>query len=649
MKHGDLVTIQGRLPSNAKTALERAGAFQTDEGWACLPESWERVRRVLEALGVPFRAEGEPAVVPPPPQTAKAAAMSMMGGRIRIQGDLPKPVQKHWLGQMRDSGHVGMSPWAIEDFLKDCQEQRITVEMDDAIQDLRERLQRRRQAVDAALKQEDLPDVDLPAPYKLRVYQRQALAFGEACGGRFFIGDDVGGGKTAEAIGWKRYSSARRIVVICPSVARGGWREEIQNKFDGKDATVQILEGYADRSVRLPEKGWVITGTKTLSNLSVKGRNYPGWLPRLKEWKPDLVIIDESHKAKGHDSDISASMREIARSVRDFIPMTGTDQDKSPMDLWSTLDAIEPGWWGTWFEFGLAFCKGQQKKRWYGKGKYHLYWDMDGVSNAKVLNERLRYVRLRRTTDELGLELPPQTRIKVPVDLTPEARAEYNEVLEEYKAFCLDEAAKEQGDNDDEVEQTEQKVLTSRGRRMKFILKMDQIGSLGRVDGTLDLVEDIIEQNKRPLVFAFYTEVLHAIRDGLKARKFRVGFIDGSTPSAKRDEVRHDYLAGKYDVVVGQTEAMGVAMNVQEMCSVTVTHELTYKLLDLKQTEGRAYRSEQRKPVFHYYPMGNGTRDHLKLDILLRKMAAKRAVDEGGSDGIEEEFRKEIEKEFFLR
>lgn len=651
--HGDIVVLEGSLPAHAKSILKRSGAFEDGDNLVCTPDTWPRLEGLLRGLGVPLEAIGTPQVAVPvqvPESRPKAASVMLEHGRIRIQGDLPKPMMTHWLGSERAAGHIGMSPWALEDYVRACKDQNIALTIEPAVEDLRERLMLRRRAIDDILTSMDGPTVEV-CDGELRDYQRQALAFGEACNGRFLLADMVGGGKTITAIGWARFACAQRVVVICPTIVKGGWRDQIR-RFDGSESTV--LDGFARDGYRIPtNRKWTITGYDTLQDrIDKKGtRTHTGWFHALKAWKPDLVVVDESHYVKGTDSDRAVAVRQLARHIGFVLPMSGTPQANTALDLWSQLDALEPGWWGTWFEFGVAFCDGQQKKRWFGKGKFRYYWDMNGSSNADVLNERLRYVMLRRTKEQIGSHLPPQSRILQTFDLSDGFRAKYDKVMAEYRAFVtgidtrLDDA---QGDDDREREVDAQ----SRGQRMQFVMKLRQLSSGGRVEGTVEFVRNLVEQGKRPVVFAYFTDTLHALRDHLsKGPKgkdgLRVGFIDGSVPRPKRDDIKAQFIAKGYDVLVGQTEAAGVGLDgLQEVSDTTVTHDLTYKPIDIEQTEGRVYRSGQKMPAFHYYCLGENTRDKKTLDIVLAKMANSKAVLDSGVN-VEDEVRRAIEAEFF--
>ena len=69
-----------------------------------------------------------------------------------------------------------------------------------------------------------------PAPngYFLHAYQKDGVRFCLARGMRALIGDEMGIGKTAQAIAAAEATGAQRIVIFCPASARYVWEREIQ-------------------------------------------------------------------------------------------------------------------------------------------------------------------------------------------------------------------------------------------------------------------------------------------------------------------------------------------------------------------------------------------------------------------------------------
>lgn len=585
----------------------------------------------MKSMGVVWVTEGETTVVAEQPE--RYCKITLQGSDLRVQGALPRHVRKDWLGKLVGSGYVGMSPLAIPDFVRECEAERIVVRFDEAAQKVRDEVLVMMRRVDAVLAEKKLVNVSLAAG-SLRSYQQEAIAFGEATGGRFLVHYDVGTGKTAIGIAWRRHSKARRTLVICPSIAKGNWKDEVQ-RFDG--SVPVIIDGFRQGIPALPNTPWVILGMDVIMDTDA---GHKGWLPAIRDWQPDLVIVDESHYIRGAKALRSEGVRAACKASKHAILMTGTAMSEGPIDLWSQLDALQPRWWGgSWFDYALAFCNARKKFRRTGTRTWE-YWDMSGASNADVLKKRLQYVMIRKTVADVKLQLPPQARIPLIVPLSPTSRHQYDETLVEYREFLSELSAGTPEERDAVLEM-------NKGKRLSFLMKLRRLSSAGRVPATVDEIAGLVEQGKRPVVFAYFTDSLQAIHIGLTQRGIKAGYIDGDTSSAKRNEIRKAFVAGKFQVLVGQIETMGVAINLQEASDVTLTHDLTYRPIDLIQSEGRIWRSGQEKPVIHYYSIGEDTKDDRILDVLLNKMANIEAVHAGTVTSVEGEVLHAMEHEFF--
>ena len=78
--------------------------------------------------------------------------------------------------------------------------------------------------------------------YPLYPYQQEGMNFVEECNGRAIIGDDMGIGKTLQALAYlHKNKDIRPAVVVCPASVKLGWADEI-HKFK-VDIVPVILNG----------------------------------------------------------------------------------------------------------------------------------------------------------------------------------------------------------------------------------------------------------------------------------------------------------------------------------------------------------------------------------------------------------------------
>ena len=102
-------------------------------------------------------------------------------------------------------------------------------------------------ALPADVDVESVPGWSTPAfnGYLLHEYQKEGVLFCAHRGMRAMIGDEMGVGKTAQAIAATQAIGAKRVFVICPKSARYVWDREIQG-WCGPSSTIQHIRSQTD-------------------------------------------------------------------------------------------------------------------------------------------------------------------------------------------------------------------------------------------------------------------------------------------------------------------------------------------------------------------------------------------------------------------
>lgn len=618
--HGPMVRMEGVLPDSACRMLADARAFGHAGSWWCKSKDWGRVERLLLAAGVRV-LDAE--------KNSQRGQEAVLGARpdqgLVLSGPPPRRVEKTWLGRLERDVLTGITPFAAADVADALEADGTRLRLDPGARRLVEEAEDL--VVDSMLARtmpgDRLPDVPLREG-SLRVYQRRAVAFAEACGGRFYLADPCGAGKTVMATAVARHLGAKRILVVCPTVAKGNWRDEV-GRFDGR--AVRLLEGRG-RSPVPKDAVWAIINPEILADR----------MRALRDWAPDYVVVDEAHRFRGVGAKRSRAVVDLTKAAKWTTWMSGTPQEGGTIDLWMPMDAIRPGWWGRWWEYGEAFAKAK-------RNPWSKAMEFKGVdrANLPVLRERLSCIMLRRPMEDILPELPERTRSVWRVPLLGQASKDYAEVQKEYVALLESTAG-------DAVGESRERALGAvRAQRHKMAMRLRRISAEARVQDTVDLVVGLVEEGERPVVFAHFRETVGLLEKALRGRRLRVGCIHGGTPQTRRHGIAKEFNEGRLDVLVGNLEAAGVAINLHHGSAVTVTHELSYRPIDLVQSEGRIFRRGQERPVRHVYMVGEGTVDGRILDVLMRKMATAGAVLDGKGSSTEDEVLAEIEAGFVTK
>jgi len=174
----------------------------------------------------------------------------------------------------------------------------------------------------------------------------------------------------------------------------------------------------------------VLDGKRRLPASGIVVVNYALLWPRLEElraWAPEFLVLDECHYVKNPKAQRSKAVYGwsertqaggwrrvpgIARSARYIVALSGTPFLNNVGEMFPILMALQPKQWGrSLFRLKKRYMK-----------SYHngFGWQFWGLQNEEELRRRLRPVMLRREKQEVLPELPPKTRVLVPVEITNE-------------------------------------------------------------------------------------------------------------------------------------------------------------------------------------------------------------------------------------
>ena len=122
----------------------------------------------------------------------------------------------------------------------------------------------------------------------------------------------------------------KKLLVVSPLSITSVWAEEFE-KFAAFPYTLAILEGSSDKK-RKAIADFFGTG------LEVLVINYESlWRleQELSAWQPDIVIADEGHKIKTHNTSAAKAMHRFGQRARYKLLLTGTPVTNKALDIFS--------------------------------------------------------------------------------------------------------------------------------------------------------------------------------------------------------------------------------------------------------------------------------------------------------------------------
>lgn len=426
----------------------------------------------------------------------------------------------------------------------------------------------------------DLSGVDDKLVSNLMPFQRAGVNFAIAKRGRLLLADDMGLGKTMQAICIAAfYRKEWPLLVVVPSSVRFTWEQ----------AFLRWLPSLSPENINVVVSG---KGRLTAGLVNIVSFDLLSKLERQLKTSFKVVIIDESHFLKNMKTARCRAAVPILKIAKRVILLSGTPAMSRPAELYTQIIAVKPTFFPQFHVFGLRYC--DAKRLPWG-------WDYSGSSSLGELKLLLEEaVMLRRLKSDVLSQLPAKQRKMVVVNpgrISARTRA------------ALDAAAKEMTSDKTKKQQKEALIV--------FFNKTAE----AKVPCVIEYILDLLESGREKfLVFAHHKVVLDAVTKALERKNIQYIRIDGSTPSADREELCQQFqLSEGHTVAVLSITAANMGLTFSS-ADLVVFAELFWNPGVLIQAEDRVHRIGQTSSVGIHYLVAKGTADDYLWPLIQEKI-----------------------------
>uniref|UniRef100_A0A3Q3G0C0 Zinc finger, RAN-binding domain containing 3 n=1 Tax=Kryptolebias marmoratus TaxID=37003 RepID=A0A3Q3G0C0_KRYMA len=444
----------------------------------------------------------------------------------------------------------------------------------------------------------DLSELPPKLLQRLMPFQLEGVEFALSRNGRCMIADEMGLGKTVQAIAVAlAYRREWPLLVAAPSSLRYPWVEELErwipelqpgdiNLVESKSHTV----GISSSKVTVLGYGLLTSDARPL-------------VEALTRQRFAVVVADEAHYLKSRNAARTAILAPLVRSAKRAVLLTGTPALGRPEELFTQIDALYPGRFGTWTDYAKKYCNPHY--RYFGARRQ---WDCRGASNLEELHRRLSEVMIRRLKADVLGQLPPKVRQRIPFDLPKEAAKEASASLAEWERLT-----KGLGSG---VVATENPFVGV----MSLVTQMYHQTAVAKAGAVKDYIKMMLEAEQlKFLVFAHHLAMLRACAEAAAEAKAGYIRIDGSVPSSERNQLVHKFQNDpETRVAILSIQAAGQGLTLTAASHV-VFAELYWNPGHIKQAEDRAHRIGQTTSVNVHYLIAKGTFDAVMWSMLNRK------------------------------
>jgi SNF2 family DNA or RNA helicase len=321
------------------------------------------------------------------------------------------------------------------------------------------------------------------------------------------------------------------------------------------------------------------------------------------------LFLDEAQFAKNRRS--LTYQRAKLLPVPFKVAMTGTPIENNLMELWSLLSITAPGLFPSPERFAEYYRKPIER-----------HGDAERLDQ---LRRRVRPLMLRRTKEQVAGDLPDKQEQILELDLNPRHRRIYQTHLQRERQKVLGLLG--------DLTKNRFAIFTSltllRQASLDVSLidaKYDGVPST-KLDALMEMLEDIVEDGHRVLVFSQFTRFLGLARDRIRAEGIDYCYLDGRT--RKREAVIDEFRSGEAPVFLISLKAGGFGLNLTE-ADYCILLDPWWNPATEAQAVDRVHRIGQTRKVMVYRLVAKDTLEEKVMALKAKKSALFADVMDAG-------------------
>ena len=386
------------------------------------------------------------------------------------------------------------------------------------------------------------------------------------------LADDMGLGKTVQAIAvMLNHAADGPCLVVAPTSVCPNWEAEIArfaptlrtHRLSSAGDRAALIAGLGPRDVLICSYGLLHQAAEELGG---------------RAWQ--MAVLDEAQAIKNADTKRAQAVQSLQAGFR--LALTGTPVENYLDELWSLFNFVNPGLLGSREGFQKRFARPIER-------------DKDPHAR-QALRALMRPFLLRRTKAAVLSELPPRTEQTLNVEM-PDAERAFYEALRQRSLERI--AALDAPEGRRKIQILAEITRLRRACCNPALIDAAAGVPSGKLAAFMELVEELIRNRHRALVFSQFVGHLALVRAALDARSIRYEYLDGSTPSNERERRVAAFQAGGADLFLISLRAGGTGLNLTAADYVVHLDPWWNPAVE-DQASDRAHRIGQERPVTIY-------------------------------------------------
>mmetsp|Transcript_21374 Transcript_21374/g.24450 ORF Transcript_21374/g.24450 Transcript_21374/m.24450 type:complete len:1128 (+) Transcript_21374:158-3541(+) len=499
----------------------------------------------------------------------------------------------------------------------------------------------------AVVSQPHMIDTAILRPYQLkgldfmvRMHQ-QNLAM--------ILGDEMGLGKTLQTISLlchlkEQYHVTGPSLIICPLSVLSSWCAEM-TKWAPTLKFIQLHASSLDEQIRqrrhLVEHATdydVILTTYEMAKV-------PTLVSFYQRIKFHYLVLDEGHKIKGHDTQISKTVRKIHAGNR--LLLTGTPLQNNLVELWSLLNCLYPDI----FTISEPFQE-----------HFDLAENIVDKSFLAQTQQLLQLFMLRRLKKEVEKLIPEKLETKIYCPLSKSQTFWYKALLmkDVSRLANIDHKSTSSDNNnngENEITTPPPMVSTNNHSLLRSLFMQlrkcsnhpflfpgaetnpddtslpELMGASGKLSVLDMILRSLFQKGNRAVLFTQFTMLLDLVEDYCLLRGWKYCRLDGSTERARRNYLlkRFNEPNSPYFLFLMSTRSGGMGLNLQT-ADTCILFDSDWNPQSDIQAMARVHRIGQKKTVHVYRLVTSGTVEERMLERAEKKLLLE-MVNQDSNEG----------------